>query len=356
MTQDFNVLHQFIPAARKNLSDGIWDYLMGAAETETTHKRNRLALDNLALRPRVLRDVSERCTSGSVLGIKLKMPVILAPIGSLQDIVEGGAETIAVAAAETGLMQMVSSSASNTLEDVAEASTGPKIYQLYVRGNREWVDDHVARAIDAGYKGFCLTVDLDLYGRRERDSAKNFTTTTQKIPFDQTYQEKFSWSDVSRLKEKFDIPMIIKGIATAEDARLAVECGMDAVYASNHGGRQLDYGLGTMDFLPEIVDAVAGRTEVIVDGGIMRGTDIIKALALGATSVGIGRMYVLAAAAAGAPGVVRAMELLHLELDTAMGLLGVCSLGELDASHLAKALSVNQHNTYPAFPLLDEGY
>jgi len=348
MTEKYQVLHQFIPAARENLSDGIWDYLMGAAETETTHKRNRLALDCLGLRPRVLRDVSKRTTARSVLGCELKMPVILAPIGS--------AASIAIAAAEAGVMQMVSSSASDSLEEVAAAAAGPKIFQLYVRGDTRWVDDHVARAIDAGYAGFCLTVDLDLYGRRERDMAKGFITTTQKTATDQSFQERFSWRDVSKLKEKFDIPMIIKGIATAEDARLAVECGMEAVYASNHGGRQLDHGLGTMDFLPEIVDAVAGRAEIIADGGIMRGTDIIKALALGASAVGIGRMYVLAAAAAGVPGVVRAMEILHHELDTALGLLGANSLEELDGSFLAKAQPVNQSSTCSAFPLLDEGY
>ncbi len=356
MTQDFKVLHQFIPAARRNLSDGTWDYLIGAAETETTHKRNRLALDRLGLRPRVLRDVSNRDITGSVFGCPLKMPVILAPIGSLQDLVEGGAASIAIAAAQAGVMQMVSSSASNSLEEVAQASSATKIYQLYVRGDRDWVDEHVGRAIDAGYAGFCLTVDLDLYGRRERDMAKGYTTTTQKTAIDQSFQERFSWSDVARLKEKFDIPMMIKGIATGEDARLAVECGMEAVYASNHGGRQLDHGLGTMDILPEIVDAVGGRAEVIADGGIMRGSDIIKALALGATAVGIWRMYVLAAAAAGVPGVVRAMELLHHELDTTLGLMGLRSLDELDRSCLAPAAAVNQHKTYPAFPLLDEGY
>ncbi len=356
MTQKFHVLHQFIPAARANLSDEIWDYVMGAAETETTHKRNRLALDCLGLRPRVLRDVSNRDTTGSVLGHKLKMPVILAPIGSLQDMVEGGAATVAVAAAQAGVVQMVSSSASNSLEEVAEASDAVKIYQLYIRGDDDWVDDCVARAIDAGYVGLCLTVDLDLYGRRERDLAKSFTTTTQKTAIDQSFQERFSWRDVSRLKEKFDIPMMIKGIASGDDARLAVECGMDAVYASNHGGRQLDHGLGTMDFLPEIVDAVGARAEVIADGGIMRGSDIVKALCLGATSVGIGRMYVLAAAAAGAPGVVRVMELLHQELDTTLGLLGVRSLQELDGSYLAQARAVNQQKTYSVFPLLDEGY
>lgn len=356
MTKEFQVLHQFIPAARKNLSDGIWDYLIGAAETEATHKRNRLALDSLALRPRILRDVSNRDTSGSVLGHKLKMPVILAPIGSLQDMVEGGAASVGKAAEQAGLIQMVSSSASNTLEEVADASGGPKIYQLYVRGDQDWVDDHVARAIDAGYVGLCLTVDLDVYGRRERDTAKDFTTTTRLIAMDQVYQEKFSWKDVARLKEKFDIPMILKGIACGEDARLAVECGMDAVYASNHGGRQLDQGLGSMDFLPEIVEAVGGRTEVIVDGGIMRGTDIAKALALGATSVGVGRLYVLAAAAAGAPGVVRAMEILQDEFDVALGLLGLTAIDQIDGSCLSKAPAVNQQHAYPAFPLLDEGY
>ncbi len=356
MTNKFNVLHQFVPAAREKLSDGAWDYLMGAAETETTHKRNRLALDTLGFRPRVLRDVSQRDISATVLGCPIRMPVILAPIGAIEDLVEGAGATIAKGAAKAGVIQMLSSVASPGLETVAAAAEGPKIYQLYVRGNSDWVDDHIRRAMDAGYIGFCLTVDLDVFGRRERDISKGFTSTARSKAENEIFQERFTWKDVSRIKDKFDIPLLLKGIATAEDAEIAIECGVDGIYASNHGGRQLDQGRGTIDFLPEIVEAVSGRAEIIVDGGIMRGTDVLKALALGANAVGIGRMHVLAAAAAGADGVVRAMDILYEEMDTALGLLGLRSLQELDASYLQRSSAVNHQLALPAFPLLDEGY
>lgn len=356
MTDKFNVLHQFIRAARKNLDNDTWDYLMGAAETETTHRRNRLALDQLGFRPRVLRDISKRSTATTILGQKLPIPIILAPIGSLRDMVPGGAATIAKGAAQAGVIQMLSSVAPPGLEEVAKSADGPKIYQLYVRGNADWIDDHIRRAIDAGYIGFCLTVDLDVYGRRERGMTTNYIAASRQNAGEEIWQERFSWQDVERIKSKFDIPLIIKGIATSQDARRAVDCGIDAVYASNHGGRQLDYGRGMMDILPEIVDAVAGQTEVFVDGGFMRGTDVVKALALGATAVGIGRLHVLAAAAAGVDGIVRAMELLHQEIDTTLALLGVNSVDELDADYLHAAPDMHSHSAHPAFPLLDEDY
>lgn len=356
MSDKFNVLHQFVPAARKKLDAGAWDYLMGAAETETTHKRNRLAIDRLAFRPRVLRDIAERSTAATVLGQKLPMPIILAPIGSIRDMVPGGAATIAKGAAKAGVIQMLSSVAPPGLEEVAAAADGPKIYQLYVRGDADWVEDRVRRAMDAGYIGFCLTVDLDVYGRRERGLTKDYVAASRQNAGEEIWQERFNWKDVERLNAKFDIPFVIKGIATSEDATIAVECGMDAIYTSNHGGRQLDQGRGMMDILPEIVDAVAGRAEIIIDGGFMRGTDVVKALALGATSVGIGRLHMLAAVAAGADGLVRAMEILHHEIDTTLALLGVCSIEELDASYIHAAPDMHTHSTHPAFPLLDEDY
>lgn len=356
MTRKFNVLHQFVPAAREKLDDGAWDYLMGAAETETTHKRNRLALDRLAFRPRVLRDISKRSTAATVLGQNLPMPIILAPIGSIRDMVPGGAATIAKGAAIANVIQMLSSAAPPGLEEVAAAADGPKIYQLYVRGDADWVDDHARRAIDAGYIGFCLTVDLDVYGRRERGLATDYVAASRQNAGAEIWQERFSWKEVERIRSKFDIPMIIKGIATSEDAIRCVESGIDAVYTSNHGGRQLDQGRGMMDILPEIVDAVAGRAEIIIDGGFMRGTDVVKALALGATSVGIGRLHMLAAVAAGAEGLARAMEILQHEISTTIALLGVNSIDELDASYVHAANDLNTHHTHPAFPLLDEDY
>jgi isopentenyl diphosphate isomerase/L-lactate dehydrogenase-like FMN-dependent dehydrogenase len=354
----YAVLHEFIEPARRNLPRGTWDYLMGGAETETTQERNRAALDSLAFRPRVLRDVERVDTGAKVLGQQLRLPVILAPIGSLQDIVVGGGAAATRAAAKLGVLHMLSSASLPVLEDVAAAAPGhPKIFQLYIRGDSAWVDDHIARAIASGYIALCLTVDLDHYGRRERDLAKRFETTSRRTRPDDHYQARFTWADVARLKAKFKIPFVLKGIATAEDARMALEHGIDAVYVSNHGGRQLDHGKGGIAVLPEVVEAVEGRAQVYVDGGFMRGTDIVKAMALGANAVGIGRLQGLALAAGGEAALVRALELLHDEVTRCLGLLGVTSFPELNPSYVADVAPVARRSWLDsAFPLLKEGY
>ena len=277
-TPDIQVLHEFVPAARAALSPEHWDYLMGAADTETTYKRNRQALDSVAFRPRVLRDVSKIDSGGELLGHRLRLPVLLAPIGSLQDLTAEGSLAPARAAAAFGTMSILSSSCKPGLEEVAAATDAPKIYQLYVRADMASVEDSVRRAIDAGYAAFCFTVDLDYYGRRERDIVKRHLTSSRQTAAGEEYQAKFEWKDIERIREKFDIPLILKGIATAEDAAMAADRGIDVVYASNHGGRQLDHGRGGLETLPEIVEAVAGRAAVIFDGGIMRGTDVVKAM------------------------------------------------------------------------------
>jgi glycolate oxidase len=353
---DIQVLHEFVPAARAALAPEHWDYLMGAADTETTYRRNRQALDWLAFRPRVLRDVSQIDSGGELLGHKLRLPVLLAPIGSLQDFTADGSLAPARAAAAFGTMSILSSTAKPGLDEVAAATDAPKIYQLYVRDDMASVEDRIRRAIDAGYAAFCFTVDLDYYGRRERDIARRHLTTSRKTAAGEQYQAAFSWAEIARIRGKFDIPLVLKGIATAEDAALAVEHGIDAVYASNHGGRQLDHGRGGLDTLPEIVEAVAGRAQVVFDGGIMRGTDVVKAMALGADAVGIGRLQGLAAAAAGEAGIHRALELLEVETRIALGLLGVTAFAELDAGYLHPALPVAPPGPFSAFPLLDEGY
>ncbi len=353
---EFLVLHEIVKAAKNNLSREIWDYLIGGAETETTSKRNRQAIDSLAFRPRVLRDVSDVDCTATLLGQKLRIPVFLAPIGSLQDLEPGGGVTAARAANRFGTVSMLSSSSDPGLEAVAKASDGAKIFQLYVRGDARWVDDYIRRALDAGYYALCLTVDLDHYGRRERDLAKRHVTSARKSVSGDHYQMLFSWDDVKRIKDTLDVPLILKGIATAEDAGIACEHGVQGIYVSNHGGRQLDHSRGSIEVLPEIVAEVNEETVIMIDGGFLRGTDVVKAIALGADAVGIGRMFGFGIAAAGGAGVLRVLEILEAEISTCLGLLGVSSLGELDGSYLHHASSVGPPGAVSAFPLLDEGY
>ncbi len=354
----YAVLHEFVEPARRNLPRGTWDYLMGGAETETTQERNRVALDSIAFRPRVLRDVEKVDTGAKVLGHNLRLPVILAPIGSLQDMVRDGGAAATRAAASSGVMHMLSSACLPALEDVAAAAPDhPKIFQLYVRGDNAYVEDYISRAVSSGYAALALTVDLDHYGRRERDLAKRFETTSRRTrPLDY-YQARFTWTDVARLKSRYKLPFILKGIATAEDARMAIEHGIEGIYVSNHGGRQLDHGKGGSAVLPAVLEAVAGRAEVYVDGGFMRGTDIVKAIALGATAVGLGRLQGLALSAGGEAALVRALALLRDEVTRTMGLLGVTSFAELNPGYVAPVAPVARQGWLDsAFPLLKEGY
>ena len=348
-------LHEIVEQARRRLREGVWGYLVGGAESETTLRRNRQALDSIAFRPRVLRDVSGVDCAATLLGRKLRAPVLLAPIGSLQDLHPAGGAAVAEAAVGSGVAMMLSSASAPGLEATAEAGgDGLKIFQLYVRGDAGWVDDHVRRAIDAGYDAFCFTVDLDYYARRERDIARRFVTTGRRGASGEDYQKRFTWDGVKRVRDRFDIPLVLKGIATAEDAALACDLGIDVVYVSNHGGRQLDHGRGSIDVLPEVVEAVGGRAEVLVDGGFLRGTDIVKAVALGATAVGIGRLNGFGIAAGGAAGITRMLELLEGEMRSCLGLLGVNRLDELDARHLHRTEPVRGGGMRSAYPLLDQ--
>ena len=354
--EEYLVLHEFVKKAREKLPKETWDYLIGASETETTFKRNRFALDNIAFRPRVLRDVENVDLSVNLFGHNLKMPVILAPIGSMQDFVDGAGTAPTLAASEFGIMHMISSTCMPGLEEVAKSVNYPKLFQLYVRGNKDWVDDNIKNAMDHNYAGICLTVDLDAYGRRERDLAKRYRTTSRQSASGFEHQMRFSWKDIDRIKSYCHLPIIIKGIATKEDALLAVEHGVEVVYVSNHGGRQLDYGLGGLNVLPEISEAIGDNAKVIFDGGIMRGTDVLKAIALGADCVGIGRLQGFAAAAGGSKAIVRMLELLELEISTALRLLGVNSIFDLDDTYLSKDYSFGKLSALSAFPLIDEGY
>lgn len=336
---DFATLQQVAARARRNLTKNTWDYLMGGTETETTLKRNRLALDSLALRPRILRDVAEIDTSTSFLGHRIRLPVMLAPIGSLQLIEAGGAVTAAEVAAAYQTIYFCSSVTTPGRDEVGAASNAPKVFQLYVRGDRSWVDEQVKRAIDAGFEMFCLTVDTAYYSRRERDLIKRWQPSARRGRGDEggDFQKKLTWDDVKHFKGTHDIPLILKGIGTAEDADIACEHGVECIHVSNHGGRQLDHGRGSVDVLPEVVAAVSGRASVIVDGGFLRGTDVIKALALGADAVCIGKLQGLGLAAGGKDGLFHLLRLLEAEIRTSMSLLGLHNFDEIDSSFIEEA-------------------
>jgi glycolate oxidase len=350
----FQNLHEFVTVARQNLNRNNWDYLIGGSESETTLARNRMALDALGFRPRVLRDVSHVDCSREVFGRKLRLPVLCAPVGSLENFEPGGGATVAAATAQFGNGMILSSVSHPGLEQTAAAAPdGFKIFQLYVRGDEAWVDDHVRRAADHGYDAFCLTVDTDSYSRRERDIAKRHERRRVRAGDARIYQARFNWRDIERIKRISRLPVILKGIATAEDATIAIEHGVDCVYVSNHGGRQLDQGVGSIDVLPEVVEAVGGRAKVFVDGGISRGTDVVKAIILGADCVVVGRLYVYGLAAAGGPGVVRLFEILEDEVRICLSLLGVNSYAELDKSYLRPARTVVAPHVHSAFPHLN---
>jgi len=350
---DFQVLHEIVLKARQNLSQNDWDYIVGASETETTLRRNRLALDCLGFRPRVLRDVGHVDASVTALGRRLRLPVVLAPVGSLESFHDGAAASVVRAAGAFGVAHMVSSVCQPGLEKVAEAAPDAlRIFQLYVRGDAAWVDDHVARAIAHGYAAFCLTVDTAIYSRRERDIAKRHVVAGRRRATGREFQAALDWRTVRRIKDRFDIPLALKGIATAEDARIALDHGVDWIYVSNHGGRQLDHGRGSMEVLPEVVEAVGGRAGIIVDGGFARGTDIVKALAAGANLVGLGRMQCYALAAGGEAALVRMLEILDDEVQRCLGLIGVTKVSALDRSYLQAAPATAPPHVLGAFPLI----
>jgi glycolate oxidase len=352
-TEEFLTLQEIVAAAKRNLPPGPWAYLIGGAETETTVRRNRHALDCIAFRPRVLRDVSKIDSTWTFLGEKVRLPLMLAPIGGLESIAEGGAATAARAAAQFGVPQMLSSVCKPGLEETAAAAKTVRSFQLYVRGNDAWVDDFVKRAKDNGFTSFCFTVDVASYSRRERDLIGRYVKPWRaKAQEGAAFQSGLSWDQVKRFKDKHDLPLILKGIATVEDAEIAVKHGVEVVYVSNHGGRQLDHGLGSAAVLPGVIAAVKGKAEVWVDGGFMRGSDVVKAIALGAKAVGIGRLTGLGLAAGGAPGLVRALEILEDEIRICLGLLGVTSLAELSSSYVTTAPAVSRPDTFSAFPLL----
>ena len=349
---EFQSLQEIVWAARRKLPQELWDHLSGGADSETTLRRNRFALDSLALRQRVMVDVADVDTTTTLLGQTLATPVFLAPVGGFVGMAHPeGAIPVARAAVARRTTAFISTAAKPGIEEAARAVNEPLIFQLYVRAGREWIEEILDRAKAAGYRALCVTVDRAWYGRRERDLIHR--AAVREGFGDPRYQAGMTWSDLVWMKERMKVPLIVKGVATGEDAILSVEHGADAVYVSNHGGRQLDHGQGSIEVLPEVVEAVAGRAEVLVDGGILRGTDVLKAVALGASAVGVGKLLGWALAAGGQAGIERMLELLEIEIRTAMGLMGVTSLGQLNPSWVRPTTALGSSTT-SAYPWYEE--
>jgi isopentenyl diphosphate isomerase/L-lactate dehydrogenase-like FMN-dependent dehydrogenase len=352
--EQFQNLHEFIRKARANLNQNAWDYIVGAAETETTMRRNRMALDEIAFRPRVLRNVAKVDASVELFGRRLRLPVVLAPVGALEIFDPDAAAAVVRGVGKFGAAHMLSSVSEPGLEKTADAAPDAlRMFQLYVRGDDAFVEDSVSRAMAKGYAAFCLTVDTAHYSRRERDIAKRYVRESRLRATGGDFQKGLEWRTVKLIKDKFKIPLVLKGIATAEDAKIALDHGVEWIYVSNHGGRQLDHGRGAMHMLPEIADAVKGRAKIMIDGGFCRGSDVVKAIASGADLVGIGRLQCWALAAGGEDGVQRMLELLEDEVIRTLGLLGATSFAEVDKSMLHPAAPTNIPGVFSAFPLLD---
>ena len=332
MPSNFVTLPEIRRAARKRLSRDVWNFGAGGSETETSMRRNRAALDRLAIRQDVLVDVREIDLSTTFLGLPLSMPVAVAPMGGLVLFHPEGDVEMARGAGLGDTLVVLSGATGWPVEDVAAASAGPKLFQLYHHGDRAWVADLLARVEASGYRSVCLTVDVQLYSRRERDIVNRYSprqamsvAPNPRGP-DPTYPARLTWDDVEWLRKTTHLPVGLKGIMTARDARRAVDSGVEIIWVSNHGGRQLDHTQATIDALPAIVDAVAGRAEIVIDGGFRRGTDVIKAVALGATVVAMGRTILWGLAADGAAGVACALDILRSEIRTTLGLCGQTSI------------------------------
>lgn len=343
---------ELIKRAHETLPPPVWDYVAGSAETETSYRRNRQAISSYAFRARVGRDVSKIDTSTSLLGTKLSIPVVTAPVGSLQTITpdgRGGASSVKVAA-DFGSLAIVSSVCQPDLETCAAAHSGPKYFQLYIRGNFDWIAGMVRRVEKAGYSALVLTLDTAVYSIRERQVHRRWLPPSKKAEEDRDYQPMLDWDTIAKVKAISSIPIILKGIQTAEDAEIALQLGIDAIYVSNHGGRQLDHSRGTMMILDEVSAAIGNKSPIIVDGAMMRGNDVVKAIALGATAVGIGRLHAWGLAAGGEDGLRRVFEILENEIRVTMALIGVTSLAQIDRSYLAAVPPMD--DTQTAFPTL----
>jgi 4-hydroxymandelate oxidase len=341
--------------AKEHLSQMAFDYYSSGAWDEVTLRDNLAAFTRVKLRPKMLVDVSKINLTTQVLGESLQLPLLIAPM-AFQCLADPEGEIATALAAEiAGVGMVLSTLATKSLEEVATVAKGLQWFQLYIHKDQGLTQALVQRAYTAGYKAICLTVDAPMLGKRERDQRNEFTLPPGLHPanltnisgldipqasgesglltyFAQQINPAVTWKDLEWLQSLSPLPLVVKGILRADDAVRAVEYGAQAIVVSNHGGRQLDGAIASLDALPDIIAAVDGKAEVLLDGGIRRGTDILKALAYGAKAVLIGRPVLWGLAVAGKIGVSHIISLLQDELNLAMALSGCASLGDIDSS------------------------
>ena len=332
MTSVVNIA-DYAAAAREKIAPEVWCYFEGGAGDEVTLRGNVAAYERWQLRPRMLVDVSAVTTATTLLGTPVASPLGIAPFAMQRLLDPEGELATAHAAAAAGVLLCVSTLTTRTHAEIAAAAgDGPRWLQLYILKDRQRTRDHMHEAREAGYSALVLTVDAPFIGRRERDLRLGFQNPPPDLdlPYANLFEmtPELTWRDLEWIRAEMPLPIVLKGILTREDAELAVEHGADAVWVSNHGGRQLDGVPSGLDALPEVADAVAGRCEVYVDGGIRRGTDVIKALALGANAAFAARAFACALAVDGEAGVSHALSLLSNEILLGLGLLG-CTSPEL---------------------------
>jgi isopentenyl diphosphate isomerase/L-lactate dehydrogenase-like FMN-dependent dehydrogenase len=372
-------IEDFRPIARERIPKPVFDYLDGGAEGEVTLRENCRVFDDVTFRPRHAVALSECSLCTSVLAFNLSLPFMLAPVGYSRLMHPGGEVAAARAAGAAGTAYILSTISGHRLEDVRAASTGPVFYQLYLMGGRGAAEAAIERARVAGFNALVVTIDTPVSGIRERDYRNGMKELIsggpfEKIPFvgqilsrpgwlfeylrdgglpglpnvivpdkgplplidvaTALAESAVTWADLSWIRESWKGPIVIKGVLTADDALRSIDEGAAAISVSNHGGRQLDGVPASLRVLPEVIKAVQGRIEVWMDGGIRRGTDIAKAICMGARAVLCGRAYAYGLAAAGEAGVNRAVDILRSDLDRTLRLLGCPSVADLDRSYV----------------------
>lgn len=367
-------------AARHKLPRMLFDYIDGAADDEYTARRNTSGFNRYQLVPNVLRDVSHVDMKTKLLGTDVALPIILSPTGQTRLFHPEGENAVVRAANAFDMMYCLSSVSSVDIETIGATGSCPKLFQIYVWRDRVILKDFIQRCRDSGYHGLILTVDVQAAGNRERDLYNGLSIppkptwnsllevarhpgwlfrylTAPPIPMANVtkyvgtqqrgsslmeyingqFDRTVTWNDAEWMVREWNGPFVLKGVLSAEDARRAVDIGMSAVMISNHGGRQLDHVPAPIDMLPEIVDVIGGKADIILDGGIRRGTDVLKALALGANACSIGRPYLYGLAAGGYQGVFRVLDLLRGELLRDMQLLGCSRVADIGAEHIRVA-------------------